>query len=183
VRSRLKQSSLSALLAGLAFLILAIGQGHAQSAFRSGFDHFTTSWPLEGAHQNVDCEECHVEGIFKGTPRECASCHDRGGLVKATARPLDHIRSTAQCQDCHSPTSWAAVRRVDHTQVLGSCRTCHDGNIATGKPPDHPPASSQCELCHRTNTWVITAFVAPALPAAVEVAHSAPFRNVNPRGH
>jgi hypothetical protein len=72
---------------------------------------------------------------------------------------------------------------VDHTQVLGSCRTCHDGNIATGKPPDHPPASSQCELCHRTNTWVITAFVAPALPAAVEVAHSAPFRNVNPRGH
>jgi hypothetical protein len=72
---------------------------------------------------------------------------------------------------------------VDHTQVLGSCRTCHDGNIATGKPPDHPPASSQCELCHRTNTWVITAFVAPASPATVQVAQWAPPRDTSSRSH
>jgi len=144
------------LIAGLSVLVLTVGRVSAQSAFRSGFDHFTTSWPLDGAHQNVDCENCHVEGLFKGTPRDCSSCHNRGGLVKASAPPLDHIRSTNQCQDCHSETSWAAVRRVDHTQVLGSCRNCHNGVIATGKPPDHPPASSQCEFCHRTNTWVIT---------------------------
>jgi len=143
-------------VAGLAALVLTVGRVSAQSAFRSGFDHFTTSWPLDGAHQNVDCENCHAEGLFKGTPRDCSSCHNRGGLVKATAPPRDHIRSTNQCQDCHSETSWAAVRRVDHTQVLGSCQSCHNGVIATGKPPDHPPASNQCEFCHRTNTWVLT---------------------------
>jgi hypothetical protein len=136
-------------------LALAMGPVHSQSAFRSAFDHFTTSWPLEGAHRNVDCERCHVNGVFKGTSRECSACHSRAGLVKATAPPLNHIRSTAQCQDCHSLASWAAVRRVDHTQVLGSCRTCHNGITATGKPPNHPPAGNQCELCHRTNTWVI----------------------------
>jgi hypothetical protein len=110
----------------------------------------------------VDCERCHIAAVFKGTPRECAACHSRGGLVRSTAPPLNHIRSTAQCQDCHSLASWA-VRRVDHTQVLGSCSTCHNGAIATGKTPDHPPASNQCELCHRTNTWVITGWAPTSL--------------------
>jgi len=159
------------LAACLGFLALVLGQAHAQSAFRSGFDHFTTAWPLEGAHQNVDCEICHVEGIFKGTPRECAACHNLAGLVKATPPPSNHIRSTAQCQDCHSLATWAGVWRVDHTQVLGSCRTYHNGTTATGKPPDHPPASNQCELCHRTNAWVPATFViAPASPARKPLA-------------
>lgn len=158
------------LAAGLVCLALAMGQARAQSAYRSGFDHFTTGWPLDGAHRNTDCENCHVGGVFKGTPRECAGCHNRAGLVKATSPPLNHIRSTSQCQDCHSLASWGSVRRVDHTQVLGSCNSCHNGRDATGKPPNHPPASNQCELCHRTNTWVTTAFVAPASPATVQVA-------------
>ena len=153
------------LAAGLGFLALGLGQAHAQSAFRSGFDHFTTAWPLEGAHKNVDCELCHIKGIFKGTPRQCVACHSRGGLVKATAPPSNHIRSTVQCQDCHSESTWAGVWRVDHTQVLGSCRTCHNGTTATGKPPDHPPASTQCELCHRTTAWVPATFGTPAAPA------------------
>jgi hypothetical protein len=170
------------LAACFSLLALSTGPADAQSAFRSGFDHFTTSWPLDGAHQNADCETCHVEGIFKGTPRECAACHNRGGLVKATAPPRNHIRSTAQCQDCHSVATWAA-RRVDHTQVLGSCRTCHDGNIATGKPPDHPPASNQCELCHSTSTWSFTAFLAPASSEAVQVARSAPPAETRPQSH
>jgi hypothetical protein len=144
---------LLALLLTAVLSCLAIEQAQAQSASRSEFDHFTTGWPLEGAHRNSDCERCHVSGVFKGTPRECAACHARGGLIRSTAPPINHIRSTTQCQDCHSLTSWAPARRVDHTQVLGSCGSCHNGIIATGKTPDHPPASNQCELCHRTTTW------------------------------
>jgi hypothetical protein len=140
----------------LASLTLLVSPAQAQSTVRSGFDHFTTSWPLDGAHRQVNCESCHVSGIFKGAPRECVGCHDRSGLVKATATPPNHIRSTRQCQDCHTVTSWAAVRRVDHRAVLGSCRSCHNSSIATGKPENHPPASNQCELCHRSNSWVIT---------------------------
>lgn len=144
-----------AICATLALQLLIWPAAHAQSAFRSDFDHFTTGWPLEGAHRNTDCERCHVSGVFQGTPRRCVSCHSLAGLVKATPPPPQHIRTTNQCQDCHVVASWAAVRRVDHTQVLGSCRSCHNGVIAEGKTPDHPPASSQCELCHRTNTWAI----------------------------
>ena len=169
-----RQRFLAWLLAAiLGCLALAMGPAHAQSAFRSNFDHFTTSWPLEGAHRSVDCESCHVEGIFKGTPRECDACHSRAGLVKATAPPYNHIRSTAQCQDCHSLATWAPVILVDHSQVLGSCVSCHNAASGTGKPPDHPPAPDQCELCHRTNSWVLFGSVAPASPAAVQVATTA----------
>lgn len=161
------------LVVGLECLALALGPAFAQSAFRSGFDHFTTGWPLDGAHRNTDCESCHVAGIFKGTPRQCTACHNRAGLVRATAPPANHIRSTTQCEFCHSVTSWAAIRQVDHTQVLGSCQSCHNGIIATGKTPDHIPASNQCELCHNTNTWVFTAFVVPTSPGTMRFAATA----------
>jgi hypothetical protein len=154
----------------LACLVLAAGAAHAQSAVRSGFDHATTGWPLDGAHRNVDCERCHVEGIFKGTSRECFLCHNRGGIVRAAAPPVNHIRSTNQCEDCHTQVSWANIRRVDHTQVLGSCASCHNGAIATGKPPNHPVTSGQCDLCHRTNSWSHRAFLQPDAPPALRVA-------------
>lgn len=146
---------------GLAGLYGGPRLAHAQSAARSEFDHLTTGWPLDGEHRNADCERCHVAGIFKGTPRECFACHSRGGLIRSTAPPLTHIRSTQQCQDCHNEASWAAVWKVDHTQVLGSCGSCHNGVTATGKTPDHPPASNQCDLCHRTTTWRLMGSAAP----------------------
>ena len=86
-----------------AFLLVALPSCvFAQSAFQSDFDHFSTGFTLEGTHRSVDCASCHVGGMFDGTPRECANCHSRGGLVKATPLPLDHIQTTSQCQDCHT---------------------------------------------------------------------------------
>ena len=46
----------------------------AQSA--TGFDHFSTGFPLTGAHNGVDCASCHFNGRFRGTSRQCASCHN-----------------------------------------------------------------------------------------------------------
>jgi hypothetical protein len=58
----------------------------------STFDHDkSTTFPLEGEHRNVRCEDCHkltrlVEGktvlFYKPTPKECAACHG------ATVKPL-----------------------------------------------------------------------------------------------
>jgi hypothetical protein len=141
-----------------AFLGLDAEPAFGQSAFRSNFDHFSTSYPLEGSHRNVDCQRCHVGGIFQGTPRQCSTCHARAGLVRATPMPPDHILSTTLCQDCHLETTWAPVRRVDHSQVIGSCSSCHNGIAATGKSVDHPQSGSQCENCHRTNAWLPAEF-------------------------
>ena len=146
-----------AALAFAALLALAAGSSDvaiAQSSiFNTSFDHFTTGWPLEGSHRSVDCASCHVGGIFQGTPRECTICHARAGLVKATAPPVDHIRTTEECGACHRETSWTYVKAVDHTAVLGSCSSCHDGRTATGKPPNHIPTGSDCGICHVTTAW------------------------------
>lgn len=170
INTNQKRSFALFLAASIGCLALVTGSAFAESNARSGFDHFTTGWPLDGAHRRADCESCHVAGIFKGTPRQCVACHSQAGLVKATPVPLKHIRSTTQCQECHREASWAPVFKVDHTQVLGSCRSCHNNMGVAGKPPDHPTASNQCELCHRTNTWLIIALDAPESPANTRVA-------------
>jgi hypothetical protein len=141
---------------GAVAVLLACWAGtgaQAQTPFDSDFDHFTTGWPLEGSHRNVECSSCHVAGIFQGTSRQCIDCHSKGGLVRATPLPLKHIRTTAQCQDCHVETTWAPVWRVDHFQVQGSCSACHNGVIATGKNPTHIASGNNCEDCHSTFAW------------------------------
>ena len=137
----------------LAVLLLSFTPAWGQSAFSSTFDHFSTGYPLEGSHRNVDCQRCHVAGIFRGTPRQCDSCHARGGLVKATPMPQNHILSTQQCQDCHRETTWGPVTRVDHSQVIGGCSSCHNGRIASGKNIDHVQTTAECDDCHRTTGW------------------------------
>jgi predicted CXXCH cytochrome family protein len=151
-------STIVAVIALVAVLLLDAGPAYAQSGFRSGFDHFTTGFPLDGSHRNTDCERCHVGGIFRGTPRKCSACHARAGLVRSTPVPVDHILSTPLCEDCHWQTNWDPVRRVDHSQVIGSCSSCHNGTSGTGKPLDHPPSSDQCEDCHRPNGWLPAGF-------------------------
>ena len=36
---------------------------------KAGFDHFSTGFPLTGMHESLDCEKCHVKGVFKNTPK------------------------------------------------------------------------------------------------------------------
>ncbi|MEJ2572223.1 MAG: hypothetical protein P8164_01330, partial [Gammaproteobacteria bacterium] len=73
-------------LMGIACLLL-LASGGATAATRINFDHFTTGFPLTGAHKGVDCESCHNRGVFKGTPTKCSGCHMTGTLAGATAKP------------------------------------------------------------------------------------------------
>jgi hypothetical protein len=118
-----------------------------------GFDHFSTGFPLTGAHARVDCEGCHVGGVFRNTPAQCDKCHTRGGRVAASFKPIDHIPSTNNCDDCHITSTWRLVRRVDHIAVIGTCARCHDGRTAPGKPPGHIQSDNNCEQCHTTAAW------------------------------
>lgn len=113
------------------------------------FDHASTGFDLMGAHSFVPCQDCHIEGQFQGTPRNCVGCHQLNGRINALPKPIDHIQSSDQCEMCHNPTLWQDVMQVDHTQVFGNCAQCHNNVTAPGKPPTHPPTpNNQCQDCH-----------------------------------
>lgn len=129
------------------------------------FDHFTTGFPLTGGHRAVECDACHTAGQFRGTPRECASCHNlltnTGAVVKSSA----HIQASNDCETCHSTLAWDDVRRVNHMAVMGDCKSCHTvGGAATSRPPSdsiHTGVVSRgtdCVTCHRTSTWASVHF-------------------------
>lgn len=89
------------------------------------FDHNQSNFPLTGAHQQVDCEKCHVNAQFAGTASACVACH---------ADPVFHVGLFGtDCVSCHSTTAWRpATFNGQHTFPLNhgesgtvSCATCH----------------------------------------------------------
>ena len=126
------------LLLGALLLVLLPGSAHALSVQQSSFDHDRTAFPLRDAHQRLDCETCHINGTFKGTPNTCLSCH-RIGQIAATFRPASHMPTSDRCESCHSARDWTTVIRTDHKQVEPvRCDSCHDGKTSSGKPVAHP---------------------------------------------
>lgn len=110
------------------------------------FDHNLSAFKLTGAHVNVVCEKCHVNNVFKGTPIECAGCHQNpafhAGLFTGTA-----------CSKCHNTNRWLpglyngphpgiadeGGRGVNHGGQ--GCRSCHTVNLST----------ATCTQCHDSN--------------------------------
>src|SRR5665213_999148 len=117
------------------------------------FDHLTTGFELDGLHRDVPCEACHLNAIFKGTPRDCATCHSSGSRYVATPKPLSHIASSNNCVACHDTDSFRPQVHFDHTEVLGSCVACHNGTIAQGEGATHPATSQNCAACHGVISW------------------------------
>ncbi|WP_455199976.1 cytochrome c3 family protein, partial [Kaarinaea lacus] len=120
------------------------------------FDHLTTGFPLDGSHAILDCEGCHVGGVFDALPKECANCHDG---VFAAGVSSTHIPVTDDCNVCHTSVNFldASAGLMDHSVIAGTpCSGCHDGVTATGKGPDHLPTTAECDLCHNVNTWVVS---------------------------
>ncbi len=116
-------------------------------------DHFLTGFPLRGAHIDVPCESCHARGILQGTPRLCSRCHQNAGPVRASAKPLSHIVTRAECDRCHTERSWLGARFVHTADTATRCFSCHNGRAAEGKSRDHIPAPNTCQDCHNTRTW------------------------------
>ncbi len=128
------------------------------------FDHSLSAFPLDGAHVQVECQDCHVNGQYQGTPVECAACHSEpafhagmfGGqacsechstIAWQPARydglhtfPMNHGEGGNTCADCHQPdlTQW-------------TCYTCHDRAGIEGEHREEGIADfSDCLGCHPT---------------------------------
>lgn len=120
---------------------------------QTSFDHFTTGFRLEGAHRFAECEACHSDGIFAGTPTQCADCHTQASRTRATSKPATHLQVSDECESCHRPNAWAPVIRFDHLEVLGTCSTCHNNLTARGQHPQHISTMAECDSCHNTRFW------------------------------
>jgi Cytochrome c7 and related cytochrome c len=135
----------------LALLGLARPGGAAEQ--RPRFDHLTTGFELLGRHRDLPCEACHVNAVFRGTPRDCVACHGAGTAVRATAKPPSHILTTDRCEACHTPVAWVPAVDFDHKQTLGSCSSCHNNVQAQGKDAQHLATGLDCNACHDTLGW------------------------------
>jgi hypothetical protein len=163
----------------LVCLALALLSPRAQAQFETpnrAF-HNATSFRLEGKHLALACEACHLNNQYSGTPKTCYECH--------WVRRRDdryQTRLGSQCEQCHRPTSWTAVR-WDHAGQAGtplsathrqiaceschrgasfargtvSCIDCHQKDFAATTAPNHLAAGfpTACEGCHRPSdpTW------------------------------
>jgi hypothetical protein len=117
------------------------------------FDHLPTGFELDGVHRDLPCESCHLNAVFKGTPRNCGTCHITGSLYNATPKTATHIPTTNYCGACHNTIAFRPDVHFDHAQVLGSCVSCHNGTIAQGEGPNHPATSQDCGACHTVISW------------------------------
>ena len=156
----------------LALLTLLLTPAAGAQMQRLQFDHLTTGFELDGQHRDLQCESCHANAIFKGTPKDCGACHGVGTAIRATSKPVNHILTTDQCGGCHTPIGWKPVVNFDHTLTRGSCSSCHNGVQAQGKGPTHIQTDLECDACHTTLTWAGAVFSHQGITSGCASCHN-----------
>ena len=143
------------------------------------YDH--SSFPLRAAHQATGCTDCHKNGQYKSTPRDCAGCHMDNYYATTTPNHKNSGYST-DCQSCHGSgaVTWTGAI-LDHSkfplngkhqtaictdchkngQYTGTsqlCFSCHQAEYNNTKTPNHQQAgyATDCERCHGSAavTWL-----------------------------
>lgn len=143
-----------------------------------GFDHSRARFPLLGAHTTTDCNQCHVNSRFAGTPTDCFSCHQTN--FQQATNP-NHVTGnfSKNCQVCHNNNAWQPAH-FDHSrtafplvgahnavdcarchvngQFAGTakdCFSCHQADYQRVMNPNHVAAnfSRDCTTCHSNNAW------------------------------
>ena len=91
------------------------------------FDHNLTGYKLEGAHDRIDCRDCHQpehinnrdlagrEGTFLGMETACLDCHD------------DYHQTTldSKCTACHGMETFEDPPHFDHAKTKFPLRGAH----------------------------------------------------------
>ena len=143
---------------------------HSTSAWKpASFDHNLAIFKLTGAHSAVACEKCHANNVFKGTPTDCNSCHQKDDN--------HHGSLGTNCSTCHSTTAWKpasfdhnlAIFKLTGAHTGVTCEKCHANNVFKGTPSDcyschkkddnHNGAfGTNCGSCHATSAWSPASF-------------------------
>jgi len=133
------------------------------------FDHDTTIFKLEGAHDQTNCTECHTTLIFNEAPSQCVSCHidmhnmtvgndcarchtsetwlvdNIPELHEENGFPLIGAHSTLNCIDCHLSETDLRYNRLGN-----ECVNCHELDYLNTQSPNHENSgfSTDCIDCH-----------------------------------
>jgi len=138
---------------------------HSTSAWKpASFDHNKSAFPLTGKHTSVTCAGCHKNNVFKGTPKDCYSCH--------AGRDAHNGTLGTNCASCHATSGWKPAS-FDHNKsafpLTGkhtgvACASCHKNNVFKGTPKDcyschagrdahNGTLGTNCAACHATSGW------------------------------
>src|SRR5437764_8525709 len=99
----------------------AAAQPAAGQPITVAFDHLSTGFELDGVHRDLPCESCHLNAVFRGTPRACGLCHITGSVYNATSKMQTHILSSNNCAACHNTISFRPDVHFDHRETTGNC--------------------------------------------------------------
>lgn len=128
---------------------------HGLESFRPapGFDHQQTAFPLKGAHQKVECIDCHkketrnseeFQHFAQVAHARCTNCHE----------DVHDGKFGQDCLKCHNENSFKQAEKAkafDHNltdfPLIGKhqsvdCRDCHETSFI------NPINSDKCSNCH-----------------------------------
>jgi hypothetical protein len=100
--------------------------------------HAGTSFPLIGAHANLDCQSCHVseiEGEYSFLKSECVFCH-QADFERAANPSHAEMGFGTRCEECHILTDWEPANFSKHDAYFP---------IFSGR---HAGVWSSCDICH-----------------------------------
>lgn len=135
---------------------------------KTQFDHKITDYTLQGKHQKVECEKCHVSGkLYRDAPSACSACHKKDDTHKGSLGQA--------CADCHTESSWKETKfdhSKTHFELTGKhadvkCAECHRDNVYKDTPQKcfscHKKDDElkghkglygeKCESCHASKSW------------------------------
>ena len=113
------------------------------------WSHDDTGWPLTGSHEGLDCQLCHIDNQYGGTPTACFFCHEDD---YNDAEDPDHQGAgfPTDCEECHNTNAWIPAD-FDHLQYFPIYTGVHRGEWDTCSDC-HPNSSDYtiftCLDCH-----------------------------------
>ncbi len=157
---------------------------HPSGEADDNFDHSLTGFPLLGAHEGLDCAECHTQDNQNLTGN-CVECHQQDYL--ASANPNHAALNFPQdCAACHTfDPGWAPATfdiHDDYYQLLGAhamiasdcavchngdynntpntCMGCHQADYVNTTDPNHQEVQfpTTCTDCHTQDEWTPATF-------------------------
>jgi hypothetical protein len=130
---------------------------------------------LVGRHAQTACATCHVNNVYRGTPRDCIGCH-RNDYNRTTTPNHAAAGFPTACESCHRADSTWRGATFNHASVFAlvgrhsqtACTSCHVNNTYRGTP-------RTCEGCHRSayDRTTSPSHAAAGFPTTCENCHRA----------
>ncbi len=152
---------------------------HDSFTWNSSFVHDETGFQLLEAHTEPNCNQCHVNQQFAGTPDLCSGCH-MAKWQETVEPPHADAEFDEDCAACHTETDWTPStwdhdidseypltgahiakscilchQSIPYSEQSIECYACHQATYEATEEPNHVAGNipTSCEVCHTTANW------------------------------